>query len=690
MSKRTPKRNKNKKPAKPNIKKNPSPTSSSSLNTDLNTEAQTYNNLGITFSKQGKFAEAILFYQRALALEPNYVTAYYNLGNAFKRVGKISEAIEVYQRALALNPHSAEMHLNLGNIFQEQGQFAKAIASYQQALILNPNYLEAHYNQGIALSKQGKIDEAIKCYQYVLTLNANDVEAHNNLGIALGEQGKIDQAINCYQRALTLNPNYAQAHYNLGNAFCDQGQIVKAMTCYQQAVSFNPRFAEAYNNLGNVLKDQGKIGEALSAYQQSVAINPNSALVHSNLLYTLNYLTEPNPATLFHEHQKFNEQHVDPLNTYILPHGNTRDLQRKLKIGYVSADFRQHSLIYFIEPILAHHDHQQFEIFCYYNHTKHDEFTERLQPHIHQWLNCTQLSDDSLAQQIRADQIDILVDLAGHTAGNRLPVFGRKPAPIQMTYLGYVNTTGMTVIDYRIVDNHTDPQGKAEPFLSETPLRMPDNYCCYNPLDDTPLNTDPPRLKNGYFTFGSFNNYAKLSAEITAIWVKVLHAIPDSKLVVKTKSLQDPVIRQTFLERFTSLGIDPARLDLGYFSSTEETMTHYNQIDIALDSYSYNGCTTTGQALWMGVPVVTLVGETHASRVGLSFLSTLELTRLIAYNPEKYVAICVELSNDIDYLKKLRVGMRARMQASPLMDAMTFTRHLEAAYRSQWKKWCTQ
>ena len=682
-------------------------------------------NLGIVFKEQGQFEQAIDCYQKALALKPNYVEAHNNLGMVFYQQSQLTKAIECYQQALVHQPHYAEAHNNLGVVLRNQQKWPEAIHCFQQALtfkpnyaeaynnlgdtlrkcerlaeaiellkqaiVLNPNYAKAHYNLGCAYQQQGQLNAAIHCLQTSIALNPSDVEAYNDLGLLLREQKQPHQAIEKFKHALNIKPNYAIAHYNLGNIFQDLLQFDEAIACYQQVIALQADFAEAYNNLGIAYKDQALIPEAIRYFQTALQIKPNYAQAFNNLLLTCHYAIDEEPANLFAKHQHFNEQYALPFMASFQPHHNGRDPQRPLKIGYVSADFRQHSVAYFVESILAHHHPPDFEIVCYYNYLKKDHITQHLQQYVTLWRDCVHLSDAKLAEQIRHDQIDILVDLAGHTGTPRLAVFMRKPAPVQVTYLGYPNTTGLTAIDYRITDRYVEPDERAELLSSETLLRMPASYFCYTPNDNNLNINELPALQNDFITFGSFNNYAKISPTILALWVQVLKTIPNSKLFVKAKSLNDTKTRQTFLNRLAKLGIESERVIIAnYLPVTENHLKLYHQIDIGLDTYPYHGATTTCEALWMGIPVVTLVGDKHASRMGISILTTIGLTELIAKTPAEYIQICEKLANNMSYLKTLRAKMRERMQTSPLMDGATFTYHLESAYRNIWKKWCAK
>lgn len=648
----------------------------------------------IQYQQAGQWQAAEVLYRQVLQRLPNQSQAlqfYLELGNLLLKQGRLTDAIGYLQLVLTLNPNYAEGYALLGNIFLAQHQSVQAMACYQRALTLNPNFVEAYNNLGTVLMNQNQQTEAVACYQRALTLNPNFAEAYSNLGNVYREQGQLTEAISYYRRAVALNPNFADIHNNLGALLSLHDQLTEALVCLQRALSLDPNSAEAYANVGGVLREMGRIEEAVKYYQRALELKPTEALFYMALVMTLHYSAHYDPLTIFLAHQQFNERYAKPLTRLMKPHLNERTPRRKLKIGYASPDFRRHSVVYFIEPILAQHDRSQFEIVCYYNCPNSDEVTLRLQRYVDHWRDCFYWSDEELAERIRQDQIDILVDLMGYTGNNRLLALAQKPAPVQMTYLGYSSTTGLTAMDYRLTDAYTDPEGIAEQFSSETLVRMPHSYFCYQPADETYLITvnPPPVLQNGYLTFGSFNHHPKLSPEILTLWVTILRALPTSKLFIKSRCLADATVQQNLMKYFTSGGIAPERLILSPFALTlTEHLTMYHQIDIALDSYPYNGATTTCEALWMGVPVVTLVGVTHVSRMGLSILETLGLTELIAYTNEEYVNIALKLANDREQLQHLRATMRARMQSSALMDATSFARHLETVYRGMWEKWC--
>lgn len=569
----------------------------------------------------------------------------------------------------------------------QSGDLAQAEAIYHKLLLINPHNGDVLHLLGL-LNAQGKnYQEAEAFIQQAIGYNNKIPVFYNNLGNISWELGKTEQAIDSFRRALELEPNYSDAHYNLATVLKETDHLTEALPYFQNALALNPHYVKAYNNLAETLKHKGRVRESLGYYQRALQLSAQP-LIHSNYLLALHYDPGLTAEMIFTEHQQFNRLYALPLLANSKPHDNNCQPDRKLRIGYISPDFRGHSVNYFIEPLLTHHDRTQFEIYCYYNNPQKDLVTERLQTYADCWVDCAEWEDEALSNTIRTHQVDILVDLMGHTGMNRILVFARKPAPIQMAYLGYSNTTGLTAIDYRLTDEHTDPAWMPS---SEMPIRVPNTYFCYQPLETCPPVTATPALKNQYVTFGSFNNYPKLSPPIIQLWMAILKALPNAKLLIKSKSLKDLGTKETLLNDFSQASIAPERLMfMGHLPSSQQYLDIYNQVDIALDSYPYNGATTTCETLWMGVPVVTLIGNTHVSRMGLSILSSLGLTELVADTPEAYKDICLKLANDIPYLQKIRAGMRERMMSSPLMDASGFTQRLESIYKELWKTWCQQ
>ena len=649
--------------------------------------AEAHSNLGAALDDKGMLDEAIAVYRRAISVRPDYAEAHFNLGNALKRQGKLDEATAAYRQAIAIKPDDAEAYSNLGAALNDRGKLDEAIAAYRRAIVIKPDLAEAHSNLGNAFKNQGKLDEAIAAYRRAIAIKPDYAEAHSNLGAALNDQGKLDEAIAACRQAIAIKPDYAEAHSNLGNALKNQGKLEAAIASYRQAIATDPDLAEAHSNLGIALSNQGKLEEAIASYRQAIATNPDLAEAHSNLLFCLNYDDKSTAAQLFAAHREWDERYGRPLSRPTV-YANERETERRLRVGYVSPDFRQHSVAYFLEPLLKGHDRQAVEVFCYAEVRQPDSVTARLHGLADHWLTTVGLSDDELAERIRADGIDILVDLAGHTAHNRLPVFARKPAPVQATWLGYPNTTGLEAIDYRLVDAVTDPAGEADAWASETLVRLEGGFLCYGGLRDAPEPTAPPCLNAGTVTFGSFNNPAKVSAATFDAWARLLARLPQARLLLKGKPFADAT-RALFLAHLGERGVAAERVELvAWLPNNAAHLALYDRIDIALDPFPYNGATTTCEALWMGVPVVTLRGDRHAGRVGASLLGQIGLPDLIANSVEEYVEIALALAGDPGRLHDLRRSLRPRLAESPLCDGHAFARKVEVAYRAMWRRWC--
>jgi predicted O-linked N-acetylglucosamine transferase (SPINDLY family) len=460
----------------------------------------------------------------------------------------------------------------------------------------------------------------------------------------------------------------------------------EAIAACRQAIALNPNLPEVHNNLGNSLRDKGQLDEAIAAYRQAIALNPNLAEAHSNLILTLQYHPAYDARAIAQELCRWNQQHAQPLRKFIHSHSNDRNPARRLRIGYLSTDFWSHASALFLHPLLKNHDPRQVERFCYAHVPHPDAMTSQFQRDSDAWRNIVGLSDEQVAQQIRQDRIDILVDLKLHTAGNRLLIFARKPAPVQVTWLGYPGSTGLTTIDYRLTDPHLDPLGIDESIYSEKTIRLPETFWCYDPLDgrDVHVNTLPAQ-KTGVVTFGSLNNFCKINVGTLNLWAKVLRQVDHSRLLLLAHQGSH---RQWTLDRLSGEGIDPARVEFIPFQPRRKYLKVYHRIDIGLDCFPCNGHTTSLDSFWMGVPVITLVGERAFSRAGCSQLSNLGLRELAGQTPDEFVTIVVELANDLPRLSALRSTLRNRMEQSPLMDAPNFARNIEAAYREMWRNWC--
>ena len=482
---------------------------------------------------------------------------------------------------------------------------------------------------------------------------------------------------------MVLKPNYADAHNNLGNALQRQGHLEEAIASFQRALTLNPDHAEAHNNMGNALKDQGRLDEAIANYQRALGLKPDYAIAGSNLAFAITYHPGYDAGMISEELQRWNRQYAEPLKQFIPPHTNDRSPERKLRIGYVSPDFREHSVGRFLLPLIEHHDRQNFELFAYAHVTRPDGRTEQFRQLMDIWRTTVGLSDAQVADQIREDQIDILIDLAMHTEGNRLLVFARKPAPVQATWLAYCGSTGLDTMDYRLSDPFLDLPDGDDSFYSEERVRLPETFWCYQPTGMEPERNFPPVLEKGFVTFGCLNNFCKVTEPTLASWGRILLGVAQSRLVIHAPEGSP---RQRLLKAMEKSGIEAQRIEFVGKLPMAEYFGLYHGIDIALDPFPYGGGTTTCDALWMGVPVVSLAGQTAVGRGGLSLLSNIGLPELVGHSEDEYVRIAVNLAGDLPRLAELRATLRQRMQASPLMDAPRFARNMEAAYRTMWRK----
>lgn len=649
--------------------------------------------LGILAHQQNRHEEALDLVRRAITAAPAEPRGHSNLGIILAGMGRLDEAIDSFRHALSLSPDFQEARRNLVHALREAGRLDEAVAVLRQFAAQHPHSADAHFDLAAACYATGRLEESIGAYRRVLNLRPGDADAHNNLAIALKDNGDVENAIAAYRQAIRLRPGFAEACNNLGVALNDSGRLDEAGAALEQAISLWPGYAEAQTNLGNVYKARGDLDAAIACYRQALSINgdPRAA---DNLLYTLHYHPDSTPQSLFEEHARWNQVYAKPLASKLRPHANDRSPDRRLRIGYVSPDLGQHAIGRFMVAILANHDRERFQVFCYTDlRRRPDAVTRQLQARTEVWRETTGLSDDQLAGLIRHDGIDILVDLAMHTARNRLLVFARKPAPVQVTYLAYPSTTGLETMDYRLTDPYLDPVGQDERFYSEKSVRLPDNYWCYPPHEPVPEVAPPPALKNGRITFGCFNNFFKVTRPTLDLWRRLLMRVPDSRLVLYCDEGSHRQIVRDYLawedldaacEEF-----DPTRLEFVARAILAEYFDRYQTIDIALDPFPYGGGTTTCDALWMGVPVVSLAGPTAVSRAGLSILSNAGLSELAAQTPEQYVHIAADLAADLPRLAALRSTIRSGMRESPLMDAPRFVRNLENAYRQMWIAWCS-
>lgn len=570
------------------------------------------------------------------------------------------------------------------------GRLADAESCLGHILSRAPNSITALMNMGGIYAAQGRFVEAADCCRRTLELDPNLPVAHYNLASALGEQGLIEAAIDSYREALRLDPKHSDALNNLGNLLRNTGRLGMAADCFNRILEMEPGNVAAYNNRGTVEKDMGLLSEAMASARKAWELEPASHRAASNLLSILNYVPDLAPVVVYEKHRDW-ARSLEKMVGAHLSHANTPDPDRQLKIGYVSPDFREHSISYFFTPLLMHHDPAQFKTFCYALTPSTDKVARKLQGLAHHWRPIHGLEDAQIIAAIQADGIDILVDLAGHTGDNRLPIFARRPAPVQVSYLGYPNTTGLRTIDYRLTDQWADPLGASESFHAEQLIRLPGGFLCYLPPEDAPPVGPLPSEAAGHITFGSFNYAGKITTAVIAVWSDLLRRVPDSMLLFKNRSFGDSGVRDRYIRLFAEHGIDKRRLILtGMINSRADHLALYNKIDIALDPFPYNGTTTTCEALWMGVPVIVLQGGTHSGRVGASLLYQIGMGEWIGATVDEYIDIAADLAANTARRLELRADLRARLKDSPLCDHAGFTRSVERIYREIWLAWCRQ
>jgi protein O-GlcNAc transferase len=650
--------------------------------------APAHSNLGLLHWQQGNLDGAAGSFRALVQLVPDEPRAQLMLGDVLHQQGRLDEAEACFRRAVQLTPANPDGHHRLATVLQAGGRTEEAAAAYREVLALRPHDLAALVNLATCQQRLGDAAEAESCYRRALTVDPDCGPAHGNLGALLVDLRRNDEALTHCRRAIELRPRVAEAYMNLANALQALNRPDEAIEVCRRGIDQNRKVSQLYCNLGYTLRETGQLDDALEAFRESVRLDPADPEPHSNLVYTMNYVPGVQPQAVFAEHCLWAQRHADALTRTAQPHAIDRASDRRLRIGYVSSHFRRHAVNFFVEPILASHDHARFEVFCYNGAASSaaDTTTEKLKSFADHWREIGPLADVAAARCVREDKIDILVDLAGHIAGNRLGAFARKPAPVQVSYIGYQNTTGMSAMDYRLTDAWSDPPA-SDAFYTEQLVRLDGSFFCYLPAL-TPDLPSLPALSNGYVTFGSFNHFAKVTPQVLDTWATLLAHLPDSRLSLLAPASETLKLR--VLDAFARRGVDAQRVDLHSRQPYERYLQAISRVDIALDPFPFNGHTTTCDCLWMGVPVVSLAGESYASRFGSSALVTLGLQELVASDVDQYVSIASALAADREKLAQLRATLRDRMKASPLLDFVGFTRKLEAAYGWMWSRWCEQ
>jgi protein O-GlcNAc transferase len=650
-------------------------------------DAAPLNNLGNSLRGLRRGEEALAAYRAAIEKRPDFAQGVNNLAMCLCWLNHLQEGVEQFQAAIRLNPSSADLHNNLGTALMQLGRMEEAGQSFQTAIDIQSDHVEANSNLGAALRRLNKTADAIPFFKKAVEIKPDFVAGHSNLAAALSEVGRGVEALEAVDAALAEKPSAPQLHDLRGNILRNLCRFDEAIEATREALRLDPNHVSALTALGFALLERGDLDEALASMKRSIELRPDPQ-THSNVMMAVNYHPAYTPAEHLAAHRGWAELHEKPHRARWKPHDNDRSPDRRLRVGYVSPDFRGHSVSYFLGPILENHDHENFEIFGYAHLMGADMHTWRLRSCIDQWREISARNPEQIAEQIRRDRIDILVEVAGHTANNAMTTFVRKPAPVQINMIGFPSTTGLSSIDYRITDERCDPTGVTDPFNSEALIRMPDVFWCYLPPHTSPEIGALPALDGGTLTLTSCNNFAKVTPDVQRLWAAVLLAIPNSRLIMQTTAVAGEYTKKVVTERFVQQGVSSNRLEFRGSTDFPIYLKLLERSDMTLDPYPFNGGTTTCHSLWMGAPVVTLAGDRHASRMGLSMMTAIGLPEFVAHTPEEYVAIAKTFAADLPRLSAIRAGMRERLNASPLLDAKAYTRNLESAYRRVWRQWC--
>ncbi len=645
-------------------------------------------NLGDFYFKQNRPQQALNCFSRITALEPKNEIAWRNLGASYTAAGDHQQAAQAFGHAIQIAPAYTNAAHGLALSLMALNRPLDAIPYFQQVINRTPHDHEALFNFANALVKIGELNAAEAAFSVVILLKPGLAMAHCNLGQLYFMRGQTQLAITHLTTAVGAAPDSFEAHNNLGAAYQREGQLARALDCYQTAATLRPGFAEAHSNIGAVQLALGNLSAAAAYYRHALTLKPDNAAVFSDLLFCLQSDENVDNVELFAAHREFANNFEAPLKAHWAPHNNTPDAARRLRIGYVSGDLRNHAIAFFIEPTFATHDRGQFEIMVYSNHAQFDEVSLRLSKLVDRWTTVASMSDDALAACIRNDGVDILVDLSGHTANNRLLTFARKPAPVQTAWMGYGGTTGLDAMDYRITDQWHDPAGLTDPFNSEQLVRLAAGSAAFRFVSDAPPVGHLPALAGRGVTLACLNSPRKIRPRVVALWSRILAARTDARLTIFNAS--DDVVQQSLLEQFSANGIDASRIVFQPWLSLPDYLAIHDKIDLALDPFPYNGCTTSLHALWMGVPYVTLAGDRAVSRVGAGMLAVAGLQDWITHSETAYFNRVMLALSDLPALDRLRRALRTRLSGDSAARPATLTRDLEQAYPAMWQKWCDQ
>jgi len=637
--------------------------------------------LGQMAFEQNRLDDAIGWLSEAADLRPDAAHRHANLGMVLAIAGRHAEGIEAYRRAVAVGADCVDAHNQLGDLLLGQNRFEEAIGEYRHALGIRPEMPETLVNLGNALHQLGRSGEAVDAYRAAVKYRPDFAEAFNNMGIALAAAGRLGEAVEAYRRAISVRPEYPEALNHLGIALHQLGDV-GSIDFFVRALDLKPDLVDARLNLVQALRDAGRLDDAIVACMKG-ADHPQVA---SGYLYTLLMHPEIDQQRIDLEHQRWNERFGKPVAGGIVPHGNDASPERRIRVGYVARNLGNHPLGRFMAPLLEDRDRNQFEVFVYCDVTGADRVGSGLRASADCWRTTLGMSDEQVAGLIREDRIDIAVDLMMHVGNNRLMVFAQKPAPVLVSYLAYPGSSGLETIDYRLTDQYLEPVDVPEPsYAREKPVRLAGGFWGYTEPTEAPAVGGLPALREGRVTFGCLNMFSKVNARVLAAWSRILLRVPQSRLILHCfKGSQ----RESAVQAFGGHGISSDRLGFVEHLPLEGYFAEYNRIDIALDPFPYPGGTTTCDALWMGVPVVTLAGNSPLSRGGVSILSNVGCPELIAHSLDQYVSNAVALASDREGLGAMRTLLREKMRRSALMDTRRFVGDVEDVYRGMWAEWC--
>ena len=651
------------------------------------TDPQAALNHAMGLHQAGRFADAAGIYQRLLEILPDSHDIRHLQGLALFDLGQPIDGIRLMEEALARNPGAGHYYNNLGSRLIDHGEFRRAEELLKHGATRSPTCPATRYNLGNALFRQGKYLPAIASYRESLALQPDFAMCDLQLGLALHNAGLRSEALAHYQAAVAAHPEDPALRINHGALLQSECDLDGAAEAFREAVRLTPQDATPLNNLAVVMKEIGDVGEATRLLRRCVELKPSSLEIHSNLILTLHYDPTATEADLTAAHEAWNRQHPSPH----LSHTNAPEPGRRLRLGFISPDLRDHVVGRALLPSFRRFDPAHFELYCYGN-TVADAVGEEFKSGCHAWRELGTKTAAQLAEEIAADGVDILIDLALHTSDNRLDVFALKPAPLQVSWLGYPESSGVSTMDFRITDAHLEPPaGNRIAHANEKAWMLPDCWTCYEPPTGYPEVNALPSAAGKPFTFGSLNNNCKINGTVLDAWARILLATPGSRLQLLAKQGGH---RRRFADEFARRGVDAARILFADYLpaapglSQGALLARYHEIDLALDTFPYGGMTTTLDALWMGMPVVSLVGQRNLGRAGLSILSNVGLADFAAPSVDAYVDLAVRTAQDTAKLARLRGELRSRMQVSPLLDAAGFTRKIEQAFRTMWVEWC--